>query len=60
VENVVATSEMPISHHGALRPAAKNSAVFFPARRARTIAGTNVIASETTTIHQSSVVRCTR
>ena len=40
VENVVATSEMPISHHGAWRPAAKNSVMLRPARRASTIAGT--------------------
>ncbi len=58
VENVVATSEMPISHHGAARPAAKNSAVFLPARRARTIAGTKVTASESTTMIQSSCVKC--
>ena len=58
VENVVATSEMPISHHGACRPAAKNSVMFRPARRASTIAGTNVTPSESTTITQSSVVKC--
>jgi len=28
VLNVVATIEMPISHHGAARPEVKNSAVF--------------------------------
>ena len=30
VVKVVATIEMPISHHGAARPAAKNSVMFSP------------------------------
>ena len=30
--NVVATMEVPASHHGALRPERKNSLVFLPAR----------------------------
>ena len=58
VEKVVATSEMPISHHGACRPAAKNSVMFLPARRASTIAGTKLTPNEATTMIQSSVVRC--
>src|SRR5581483_4006954 len=60
VLKVVATSEMPISHHGACLPATKNSAVFFPARFASTSAGTNMIPTETTMMTQSSVVRCMR
>ena len=58
VEKVVATSEMPISHHGACRPAAKNSVMLLPARRASTIAGTKLTPKETTTMIQSSVLRC--
>ena len=49
---------MPISHHGACRPAAKNSVMLRPARRAKTIAGTNVTPSESATMIQSSVVKC--
>src|SRR5665213_876484 len=59
VLKVVATSETPISHHGACRPAAKNSEVFLPARLASMIAGTNMMRTETTMMTQSSVVRCT-
>jgi hypothetical protein len=58
VENVVATMETPISHHGAARPDVKNSAVFRPARRASSTAGRNDTASETATMVQSSEVRC--
>ena len=60
VENVVATSEMPMSHHGAWRPAAKNSVMLRPARRANTIAGTKLMPNETTTMIQSSVVNFMR
>jgi hypothetical protein len=35
VENVVATIDPPISHHGAARPEVKNSVVLDPARRIR-------------------------
>ena len=35
--NVVATIEVPASHHGSDRPEMKNSATFFPARRANAI-----------------------
>ena len=41
VENVVATIDVPISHHGADRPEAKNSLVPRPARLAKKIAGAN-------------------
>ena len=58
VENVVATMDTPTSHHGAERPDVKNSAVLFPARLARMIAGTNDTAIETTTMIQSSGMRC--
>src|SRR5689334_23588905 len=57
VENVVATIETPISHHGAARPDVKNSAVFDPARRARKSAGTKAASRETRTMPQSSEVR---
>src|SRR5450759_2079453 len=43
VENVVATIEMPTSHHGAARPGGKNSVVFWLARRQKKIAGRNEI-----------------
>jgi hypothetical protein len=33
--NVVATIEMPASHHGTLRPDTKNSLMLFPPRRAK-------------------------
>jgi hypothetical protein len=43
---VVATIEVPISHHGAERPEAKNSLVPFPARRAKKSAGANAAARQ--------------
>ncbi len=58
VLKVVATIDTPISHHGAARPDVKNSAVLDPARRASHTAGANEIASETTTMIQSSEVSC--
>src|SRR6478736_4902254 len=54
VLKVVATIETPISHHGAARPDVKNSAVFAPARRARSNAGTNDTAIDSATIAQSN------
>jgi len=50
--------ETPMSHHGAARPEVKNSAVFFPARRAKKRAGKKQTTTEATTISQSRVVRC--
>src|SRR5688572_22523248 len=56
VENVVATIDTPMSHHGADRPDVKNSAVLVPARRASTTAGTNDTTIERTTMNQSNEV----
>src|SRR5215467_14485403 len=56
VEKVVATIEMPTSHHGAARPDVKNSAVFFPARRKKKIAGRNEMTTDAATIPQSRPV----
>src|SRR5207248_455873 len=56
VLNVVATIDVPMSHHGAARPDVKNSVVLLPARRARSTAGANDMVIETTTIAQSSDV----
>src|SRR2546423_15503717 len=56
--NVVATIDVPMSHHGAARPDVKNSVVLRPARRARRTAGANDMVIETTTIAQSSDVGC--
>jgi hypothetical protein len=58
VLKVVATIDVPMSHHGAARPDVKNSAVLRPARLTRTIAGAKEIAIEMTTIVQSSAVGC--
>src|SRR5262249_44581230 len=58
VENVVATMETPTSHHGAALPDVKNSAVLFPARRKKKIAGRNEITTEAATIPQSRLVSC--
>jgi hypothetical protein len=55
LENVVATIEMPASHHGTLRPDAKNSAVFLPERFPKNSAGTKQIAIETNAMIQSTV-----
>src|SRR5690349_4898848 len=57
VLNVVATIEMPMSHHGADRPDVKNSAVLDPARRKKNRAGMNEIRIENPTIVQSSGAR---
>jgi hypothetical protein len=57
VLKVVATMEMPISHHGTARPEVKNSAVFFPARRAKKIAGRKQTARERAMIRTSIEVR---
>jgi hypothetical protein len=57
VENVVATMLTPTSHHGALRPDVKNSAVLDPARLARITAGRNDTTIETRTMIQSRVTR---
>ena len=40
LEKVVATMEMPASHHGTERPEAKNSAVLLPERLPKNSAGT--------------------
>src|SRR3954468_5326630 len=53
--NVVATIDSPASHHGTERPEAKNSDVFFPARRAKNNAGTKQISTVSTTMTQSMV-----
>src|SRR5690349_18262971 len=60
VLNVVATIEMPTSHHGAARPDVKNSVVLEPARFAKKIAGRNEIAMLAAMMVQSSVVNCIR
>jgi hypothetical protein len=57
VLNVVATIEMPISHHGAARPEVKYSAVFVPARRANSSAGRKQMATDAATIIQSNSVK---
>src|SRR5687768_10680497 len=58
VLNVVATIEMPISHHGADRPDVKNSAVLDPARFASSSAGMKETMIETTTMIQSRATSC--
>ena len=58
LENVVATIDSPPSHHGTDRPDAKNSDVFFPARRPKKSAGTKQMASVASRISQSSVASC--
>src|SRR4051812_49117490 len=56
VLKVVATIEMPTSHHGAERPDVKNSVVLELARRQKNRAGRNEIAIESAMIVQSRVV----
>src|SRR5262245_61766244 len=51
--NVVATIERPASHHGTLRPDAKNSEVFLPARLPKKSAGIKQINSAVATMIQS-------
>src|SRR6185503_8715466 len=51
--NVVATIERPASHQGTERPEAKNSEVFWPARRPKNRAGTKQMSSENATMIQS-------
>jgi hypothetical protein len=58
VLNVVATMDVPISHHGAARPEAKNSAVPLPARFARKTAGEKATARQAATTIQSRDVSC--
>jgi hypothetical protein len=58
VENVVATIEIPASHHGTDRPETKNCATLRPARRPKNSAGTKHNATDNATISQSSVVTC--
>ena len=53
LENVVATMEMPASHHGTDRPEAKNSAVLLPDRFAKNRAGRKQIRTATEAIIQS-------
>jgi hypothetical protein len=60
VLNVVATIEIPTSHHGAARPEVKNSAVLEPARLAKKMAGRNEMMIDAVTMAQSRVVRCMR
>src|SRR5947209_7513598 len=55
---VVATIERPASHHGTERPDAKNSVVFFPARRPKNRAGAKQTRSVARTISQSIRCRC--
>jgi hypothetical protein len=57
VLNVVATIEMPTSHHGAERPDVKNSVVLELARRQKNRAGRNDTAIEIAMIVQSRVVK---
>src|SRR5215510_16410491 len=56
VEKVVATMDTPTSHHGAARPDVKNSAVLFPARRKKKIAGRKEMTTDAATMPQSSAV----
>src|SRR6185369_8140942 len=60
VENVVATIETPTSHHGAARPEVKNSAVLFPARFAKKIAGRKDTTTDAPMMLQSRGFRCIR
>jgi hypothetical protein len=60
VEKVVATIETPTSHHGAARPDVKNSAVLFPARFAKKIAGRKDTTTDAPMMLQSKRVRCIR
>jgi len=58
VEKVVATIEVPISHHGAERPDAKNSAVPLLALRAKKSAGAKAAARQITITTQSIEASC--
>jgi len=53
LENVVATSEMPVSHHGTERPEAKNSDVLLPERFPKARAGRKQIKIQATAMTQS-------
>src|SRR4051794_27444207 len=57
LENVVATSEMPASHHGTERPDAKNSVVFLLARLPKANAGRKQIRTQAAAMIQSTVCR---
>src|SRR5215510_6686380 len=57
VLKVVATIEMPTSHHGAARPEVKNSVVLEPARRQKKRAGMNEMPMLAPMIDQSRVVK---
>src|SRR5262245_14229118 len=57
VEKVVATIEMPTSHHGAARPLVKNSVVLEPARFQKKIAGRNEMTMLAAMMDQSRVVK---
>ena len=54
LENVVATMEMPASHHGTERPEAKNSAVFLPERLPKNRAGAKQMPTAIKAMIQSS------
>ena len=58
VEKVVATIEVPISHHGAERPEAKNSAVPVLARRAKKTAGAKAAKRQMAITTQSIAASC--
>src|SRR5690349_13427571 len=58
VLKVVATIEIPMSHHGAARPDVKNSAVLDPARRQKNRAGRNEMMMEAAMTARSSGARC--
>jgi hypothetical protein len=60
VEKVVATMEVPINHHGADRPEAKNSAVPVLARRAKKTAGATAAARHRAMTIQSIEMSCTK
>ena len=55
LENVVATMEMPASHHGTDRPEAKNSVVLFPERLPKNRAGTKQMPIDKNAMIQSTV-----
>ena len=57
VLKVVATIEMPISHHGAARPDVKNSAVLCPALRQKKTAGRKEMTILSEMITQSAVAK---
>ena len=54
LENVVATMDIPASHHGTDRPDAKNSAVLLPDRLLKNSAGRKHIKTIPMAIAQSS------